>query len=182
MEPSISYSLTEDDYLDFQMYTSILLPSHQKQRFRSLLLPCFLGTLIGVYAIIRSEPIMAACLFFYSGLWLVFNRKYTHWRYQQHFRKYIKETQSSNLGVEATITLGEHGLLSDSLKFAGSMEYSAIESITEIKSLWLIKLENENTVLIPKNGITQGDLGVFMKTLSQKSGIPLVNDSERRWK
>ncbi|MCH6258678.1 YcxB family protein [Puniceicoccaceae bacterium K14] len=176
----IRYSLSEEDYLEFQMYSSILLPSHQKQRFRLLVLPCFLGVLLAFFAFIRSEQTMAACLLFYCGLWFVFNKKFTRWYFQLQFKKQI--TKMTNLGAEASIRIEQEGLHSDSLNYDGVMRFDTIESLTEIENLFLVKLESSNSIILPKNGIAEGDLDAFMQTLSQRTNRPITNDEGRSWK
>ncbi len=182
MTSSIRYSLTETDYLEFQMYTTLLIPSHCQQRFRTLLLPILLGALLGFFAFIRGETTMSACLLFYCGLWFIFNKKYTHWRFTQHFKKQIHKMEGSNIGVEATLSLDATGLNSQELNLGGTAQFASIQSITEIKSLYLVNLENTNSIMIPKDGIISGELDAFIQTLSQQSTRPITNDSTRPWK
>ncbi len=182
MNQEINYSLTQSDLLEFQMFTSAQTKSHRSQRLRSTLWIILICGGAGGYVFSKGEETFSYYFFGTALLWLVFSKHFLKWRYERHFKKHIEETKQGMIGVEASLEMDDTGLISKSADGTGNIDYNGIESLTELRGIFLIKLKQSLTLCNPKAAVEQEQLESFVKTLSERTSIPVTDESNYRWK
>jgi len=105
MSLKIDYSLTENDFLEFQMYFSLRSKQHSSQRKKAKILTSIVLGAIGYYfAIIEAKTIGYAYLAA-GTLFLIFYNRYSYWKYKRHFIKHIREHRKGLIGLTLTLEL-----------------------------------------------------------------------------
>lgn len=182
MNQEIKYKLAEEDLLEFQMFSSAQSKSHRRQRLSSSAWVILAWTGLGFYFLFLNNNLAAYLLFALAVLWLSFGKAILKWRYERHFLRCIRETRGELLDVEARLGINENELHSQTIDGHGNVAYLEIGALVELSGVFLIKLKQGLTLIIPKRSFTAGELDGFTQALSAKTGLPVQNESNYRWK
>ncbi|MGB0744791.1 MAG: YcxB family protein [Opitutales bacterium] len=99
----------------------------------------------------------------------------------RHFRNHIREKCQGLLAVEAALRIEEEGLRSKSQDGEGLIKYSGIESLVELEVLYLIKLKQSMTLIVPKSCLPENELRPFMERVAEKSALTLADHRDKPW-
>lgn len=124
----IDYSLTENDLLNFQMYSAGDSKAVQRRiAVGRYLLPA-MCLVITIFFMLDSDPVVALA-FFIAGLLLFAGMPcLIKWQHLRHFRNHMREKCQGLLAVEATLIIEDEGLRSKGQDSEGLLKYSGIES------------------------------------------------------
>jgi hypothetical protein len=177
----IRYKLSELDLLNFQMYTA----GSSKQVARRRLFGRFLAPLLlcvfGLMLLSEGDGVVASVFFCFAVIFVVFMPALTKWRYRRHYLGHIREKCQGMLSTEATLRIDEDGLHSKTEDAESSLNFSGIESLAELKGLYLIKLKQSQTLLIPKGRMSGDILDTFMAALATQTNLRIEDHSALRW-
>ena len=178
----IDYSLTEDDFITFQMYSSGESAQQRKKRRRRRFLVPILYSLIAVYFFSSQEPVIAGFFLAFSAVWLFLFPVYSRWQHRRYFRAYIKENYRSKIDGKTILRLEDEGLHSSGCDSEGTLKYSGVDELIELESLYLIRLKQAMTLLLPRERIEATQLDEFMKEVSTRTGLEIKDHKARCWK
>jgi hypothetical protein len=102
-------------------------------------------------------------------------------QHSRHFRSHIREKCQGLLAVEASLMIEDDGLRSKGQDSEGLIKYSGIESLTELEDLFLIKLKQSTTLIVPKSCLPDDEFRPFMECIAEKSALPLADHSDKPW-
>lgn len=177
----INYSLTESDLLNFQMYSA---GDSKAVRRRILigrcLLPLICLLLAGLFWL--DGDVAFALAFFVPGvLFALFMSRIIKQQHRRHFRNHIRDKCQGMLETEARLIIEDEGLRSIGPDSEGLIKYSGIESLAELEALFLIKLKQGLTLIIPKSCWPESELHVFIERIAAKSALMLQDHRNRSW-
>lgn len=178
----ITYSLTEDDFLTFQMYSSGESKHQKKKRMRGRFLVPVMWSLIALYFFSSYDQVLGCVFLFFSVVWIVFYPAYSKWLHVRHFKSHIKENCRGKLDFEMVMRLEDEGLCSSGGDCEGTLRYSGIEELIELESLYLIRLKQSMALLLPRGRINKDHLEAFMREVSKRAGLPIKDHRTRHWR
>lgn len=178
----IVYRLTESDFLAFQMYCSGNSQQQKRRRLRGRFMVPVAWGLLALISFSIHEPLLGYLFSAVSVLWVIFYLHYSRWHHVRHFKNHIRENYQGRIGVEAAVQLEAEGLYASSSDGEGMMKYSGVEELVELDSLFLIRLKQATTLLLPRASVEKAQLEAFMKEVSKRTGLEIKNHSQMRWR
>jgi len=177
----IQYQITESDLLNFQMYSAGDSKAVRRRiRIGRIILPLICLLLAGLFWM--DGDFSFALAFLIPGiLFAVFMPGLIKRQHLRHFRNHIREKCQGMLAVEATLIIEDEGLRSKGRDGEGLLKYSGIESLAELEVLYLIKLKQSMTLIVPKSCLPENELRAFMECIAEKSALTLADHRNKPW-
>jgi len=179
----ISYSLSEENYLNHQLFHASESMIIRKRRFRSKYIFPLVYLLLGIFLYAVKSPVLG---YIFGGLGIVWFFLYPFYEtgaYVKQYKKLIKENFSESINKTVNLTLDDtHLRLVEGVSEA-KIDYSEIKQIAEIPHEILIKISNGNTIIIPKNQISNLEsVAKKLEEIADKLQIDYLDYSQWRWK
>ena len=152
------YTLQEDDYLQFQLFTASQSLRIKKRKKTGWLILTTLA-LMGALFFIREDNLpMAIYLGVVTVVVAFFYPSYFRWKFKKHYLKFIRENYTGRIGTEELVEFNPNHIFLKDKSGEGKVKHSEIESIIEIPRHFLMKISNGNSLIIPKTESNQTDL------------------------
>jgi YcxB-like protein len=167
------FSLSEDDYLDFLLFTDFRSKFVKRRIYTSwiLVLATLLTGSIWFYAT-KNQP-AAMCSLGFSIIAAIGLPAYTKWRYKLHYRTYIIKKYERDIGSDFYIDFGEdYFFMSDSTGESRTF-LKEIEQVDETNKHYFIKLKKGNTIIIPKVQLNSWTFAKELENVAMKVGITI---------
>jgi len=180
---TITYSLNENDFLQYHLFNASKSDRIKKQRRKSwfvnaILIFCFgfISYLNGNHVLVDYfliAGILAVCLFPF----------YLRWYYKNHYKKFAKETYKKRVEEICTITFTEDYIESFGRTGTSKINMPEVEKVYETGQYFFLKLKTGSTLIIPKYKIDNIDdlRDEFIKIIDTFKG-EFISDLDWRWK
>jgi hypothetical protein len=175
---TLNYSLTEQDFFEYQLHTY----SHSKQNRKKFYLSYVLVVIVSsvfVAVSIQREDYRATV---FTGIWflltLVGYPLYYRYQIKKHFKKHIKENYSKRIGNKIQIEFKEDHIYVQDQTGEGKTFYTAIEQVEETSNLFLPKLGPSQAFLIPKRSVENIE---WFRDKFSEVGINILPRTENKW-
>lgn len=179
-----TFSLEEADYLAHQLFVaSTSKPSIQRRRKSWIMTTLAFG--LFAYLMDQSDNEFLRNYFLGATLLSMFLFPFfSRWRYRKHYKKQVGEHFSKSFGKKATVEFqAKHISTEDENDSESKISYSQVESINELPEHFLIRLDNGQSLILPKNKIEQLDqLKTDLHELGKKVRLELTDDTNWKWK
>ena len=177
---NLNYSLNEEDYLKYQLYTASKSKNIIKQKRRSfiIVLIAFIFFGVNIYNNDKSGlwffiPICCIILILYPFL--------LKWRYKSHYKKFIKENYKERIGLISNYNFEAETLNIKNSLGESKINYESFEQINETNDYYYLKLKTEESFIIPKNQILSIEkFKKILDILKEKYGVK--ENIELGWK
>lgn len=177
---TLTYSLTENDFLQHQLYTASKNKRIRNQRIRTWLLVT-VGCLMLSYIMYANNPFGYYYFLSFSGLTLVFYPLYQKYQYKRHYRKFIQENYKLRFGETCTLVFSDDTVDITSPSTEIKINYSGLEAVNEIGQYFFLKLKTGGDIIITKAGID--NLQEFRQKLAEiKEKYHLTESVDLNWK
>ena len=154
---NITFSLTVDDFLQYQLYVSSKSAQIKRHRRNARLAVPMLYLILSAYIIYNGSTQMGILFLLFGVAWYFLHPIYAKWRYNRYYRKYITQNYNNRIGCEAEITLDGDHIFSKDESGEGKISISAIESLIELPDHFFIQLNTGMSFIIPKKAIDKLD-------------------------
>jgi len=152
----IDYSLTEEDYLAFNLFHA----KNSKAVSKSLMLQRFLSPIVFITAAFTFSWIgdvsLTASLIgfsFISILWIVYYPKYFYYLLTKNSKKMLQEGKNDGLLGDRYMTLSKEGITDVSSSGETKANWSGIKSIQEDDSRFYLYNSALSAYIIPKKSL-----------------------------
>ncbi len=180
---TITYSLSENDFLTHQLYGASMSERIMKKRRRTRLIAPLAYVLIGLFYLIVSRQAAAIFLFVTAILWYLIYPLWERRRYVRHYQAYIRENFRDRIGKPLKLTIGEEDLFAEEGDIESKMPLSELGSMIEISEAIYLKLKTGEAIVLPKSQMENlGALKEKLKSLAAKLDIPYVLNDEWQWR
>jgi len=153
----INYHLTEDDYINFNLYHM----NHSKTGIRALrvqrfLLPVFFIALSYFMAIIldTSPVFLLVYGFLISILWVIFYPKYFNRTIAKNVKKMLKEGDNKGILGDQHMSIKDEGIVVTTKMGETKVNWAGINILKEDENNFYLYVGAMNAYLIPKRQIT----------------------------
>ena len=175
----LNYSLTNADFLEYQLYTSSKSRSQKRKRRNNRIVTPILFLLYGLFLSKKDDNYSALLIFgIIAALWLIFYPKYSQWRYKNHFKKHIEENYKNRIDKFVEICFDENSMNTKDLASESKINGSEIKELIETKNHFFIKLKSEISMIVPKHAITNQ---IEFKKLLTEMGAEYVDELNWQW-
>ncbi len=175
----LKYSLTEQDYLDFTLFTASQSERiNKKKRFEQVCLS-LLAAAVTIIFFLNDNLVMTL----YSGLTtvitVIFYPVYFRKQYKKHYQAFIKETYSKYLGEPVTVELNPDHIFLKDKSGENRIYLSEIEVVNETDQHFFMKLNSAISILIPKRELN--DIAALRK-MFEHLGLSVQEFVSWEWK
>lgn len=157
---NIQYELTEEDYINFNLYHI----KNSKTGKRALMLQRFLSPLFFiivsyVYSMIGNMPFLPLFITFFilSILWIVFYPKYFYRLITRNVRKMIKEGKNEGLIGQHQLKLSEERLVDTSSNKETTITWTGITGFKEDNGYFFLYNSSVSAYILPKREMDHVD-------------------------
>lgn len=184
MERKIIYSLTEEDHLNYQLFTASQSAQVKKTRNRNRLLVSGILLALGLIVFAVFNQIKTALVYAVGAAFTYFVYPvYQRYLYKKNYQKFIRETYQKNIGKSAELTFLDKKLILKNSEVNSEINYSLIEKISEVPETFYLKLNSGQSVIVPKRFVGNIDeFRNFCKELASKLNIKFEELPDWKWK
>ncbi|MBL0742537.1 YcxB family protein [Chryseolinea lacunae] len=175
-------TLTEHDYLTYQLYTASKSPSVRKGRLRRWLFTTITFAAMAFLFADRDDLFLFYYFVVATLLSLTLYPFYSRWRYKRHYEKYIREVYKNRFGEEATVEIGDEQLVTKDKTGEGKFNISGIEAVNEIADYYFIKMVTGPSLIVPKRNPDIDKFRSDLTSLVATHGIAHNVELDWRWK
>ena len=186
---TLTYSLTEEDYLQSQLFIASKSDRIKKQRRKDWLFFSGLLLLVGVvFSLLTFEkPILYYFLAnYFVGVMVISFVAYPPYQrnpYIQYYRKYVAEAFKESLNKQNTIKFNNDFIDCLDAKESSKLNLTDVVNVYETAMLFSLQLKTGAHLIIPKAELNNGDdVRTLLTTLSKKLNINFISDLNWEWK
>ena len=179
----IEYKLNKANFVEYQLYAASnsenIIKSRKNSRIRLPIVYFILGLLLFLFA-----DLIFALIFIGLGVtWYVLHPYFMKKRYQRHFEKHVEENYQNRFGKVVCLDFEEEFIIATDYLGESKLKIKEITEINEIKDYVFLKLSSGESLIIPKNSITNlNDLKRILTKIASDLNIILNIDLDWKWK
>ncbi len=184
MDFKLTYSLTETDYLNFQLFTASQSKNVRNSRKRNIMLICAIFIAMAIFDFVFTDRLLTPIIFLVLALCFYFfyplRQKVV---YINHYKKYIKENYQYNFDKENQVIFHNNDVTLLDAKSEYKIQYDLLEEINELPFAYYLKLKSSQSVIIPK-GKSESELELkdLLVRISTKFNIKINEFPYWKWK
>ncbi|WP_375558886.1 YcxB family protein [Bernardetia sp. OM2101] len=176
----IEYTLKEEDFLEYQLYTTSLSKAIHKKRLIARFAVPTMYILIGVffYFYNNNQDAVVICVFL-AALWLVFYPIYSKWKYKKSYLNHINKNYKDKLDHVDALKLGNNNYfyIKEQGK-EGKIKTSDAEKLIELKNHFFLQMKKGGAIIIPKIYVLNTE--TFKQKIADLN-IDYLNETDWRW-
>lgn len=176
----IEYTLTEEDFLEYQLYITSLSKSITKKRLIARFAVPVLYILISIffYFYDNNQNAILICIFL-GALWLLVYPLYSKYRYKRFYLNYIKKNYKDRLDQVDALKLGNNTYfyVKEQGK-EGKVKTTDVAKLIELKNHFFLQMKKEGAIILPKTYIL--NVEAFKKIITDLN-IEYLNETDWRW-
>ncbi|KZR58940.1 YcxB family protein [Pseudobacillus badius] len=175
----LSYELTKEDYLAFNLYyiknSAAITKSLFAQRFfppiAFLVLPFIFTGITGEFLVGLSVVFMLTAV-----AWMMFYPRYFYWHVKNGVNKALNEGKNENLIGEHTFTLHEDGFIEKNKVEERKVSWSGIEKVAENEEYYFLFFSSMSAYILPKRAFADEEAKRQFRQLADRAV-----SSDRLW-
>jgi len=180
---TLKYSLTEDDYLQNQLYIASTTERIKRQRRQSLIVVVFAFIALTALFYQTDNKLLTYYFAALSILVLIFYPFYLRNRYKRYYQEFIADSYKERFGEYTTIVFSEETLDTFDRTGEAKLNYSVFEEIIETSNHIFIKVKTGGSLIIPKFGAENLEKVILtLKALANRLKIKYSNKLNWKWK
>lgn len=138
---TLEYTLTEDDYLQHQLYIASKTDRIKNKRLKSWIIVVAAFIALTLLFFDSDNTLMMYYFGIFSVISLLFYPFYQRYHYKKHYQKFIKDTYKHAFGEPVTITFNEHNLETYDVTGESKFNYTVFEEIIETANHFFIRVK-----------------------------------------
>lgn len=176
---TIEYKIHEQDFLDFQLFTASKSDRINKKKRNGWIFLTVGSIAVAFYFYLNQNNLMSIYFGLVAVATGIFYPKYFKWRYNKHFKTYIKENYSKRFGKIETLKINNDHIFSKDKTGEGKINLSEVEKIDETDNHFFLKISTGLSLIIPKRELENID---EFKSKFKNLGFIINNETNWRWK
>jgi len=180
----LNYSLTENDYLQQQLYLASKDEQYKKTRKIGHIITIVLILVMGLITYSLTKKVIFIYLFFVlTIIYCCVSSIYLKLNYKLQYKKYIKRVFENNFGLVVNLKFEKDLILISTLDRNSKFKFSSFENISETKDHFFITQISDENFIIPKEKIEDvSTVRVKLKRIAQEVQIDFISDLNWEWK
>ncbi len=173
---NLKFSISEDEFLTFQLYTLSKSLNVLKKMKRGQIFATILGIILAFNLFISDAfwpgtVMLVVCI----GIYLYYPQ-YHKWRMKRNFKRYIHINYKDRFEQSEELTFHNKGVLSKNISGEGEIPKAELTELVEISTIFLLRMKNGASIILPKGQID----ALKLKAQVKKLGLPFRE--ELNWK
>ena len=183
MNNNFTYSLNEDDYLNYQLFAASQSKNIRRKRIRNRFLPAIFFVVLGLFPRFDFTTNFTQIYILTGVLWVFFYPVWEKRLYYNHYKKHIRENYKNNFDKNVALIITENEILIKDNNTESKINLQELEEINELPKAIYLKLKSSHSLILPKNKI---DINVesknFLKELSDRYSVNYNEFPDWKWK
>ncbi|MDO9375632.1 MAG: YcxB family protein [Ferruginibacter sp.] len=179
----LAYSLTEDDFLQHQLFIASKSERIKKKRLRSWIIVTLAFFCLAFLFFTSGNSILKYYFIAAGVLSLVLYPVYLRSYYKSHYKKFISEHYKDRLNENSIVIFSEENIETFDTTGESKIKLTQIEEIVETGSYIYLKLKVGGSLIIPKLRVQNFDhVRLELQKLSDQLNVPFVTELNWKWK
>lgn len=180
---TLNYTLTENDFLQHQLFIASKTGRIKQQRTKTWLIFSAALLLLSLMFYQSSNTAMTYYFLIFGLIVLCFFPLYQRRYYKNHYQKFIAETYKNRFGQTANINFTDECIETSDITGESKINLGEIENTTETSDYFYLKMKTGGHLIIPKQKLDNiGNVRQELKELCSKLSIEFLDDLKWRWK
>lgn len=175
----LTYSLTEEDFLQHQLYVASQSDRIKKKRQKSRVNLAIAYLVMSGYFLWQGEFVVTLTFVMIAILWYLLIPGYEAKRYRKHYQGFIREGLKNKIGEVSSIEFGDDFLFCESGKSESKISVDDFEEFLELKKYFFLKLKQGERIIIPKRKISNVDA---FRDFIKKYEVDFFIETDWEWK
>jgi hypothetical protein len=180
---TLNYALSENDYLQHQLFVASKKDSIKKQRIKTWLLFSGASLLLSFLFYQNGDKLMTWYFLIFGLIALCFFQLYQKWYYRRHYQKYVADIFKNRFGQTAVVKFTDCFIETSDTTGESKINLTELEKITETGDHFYLQIRTGGHLIIPKAKLD--DLNAVrqeLKRICEKLSIDFIEDLKWRWK
>ena len=170
----LKYSLTNDDFLEHQLYEASKSKRIKNNRFKTRITFPIIYVILGIaWLLINDRLFFPITMFLLAALWFLFYPIRSKKNHIKHYRNHIEETYKNRINKLVEIEFKEDYTYTKDSGSESKIKTSEIKTLIELKNHFFLKLKTDLSLIIPKKEII--NIENFKKEFV-KLNIPIIDE------
>lgn len=175
---TINYSLSQDDFLQYHLYTSSHSELARKKRQRSRLLLSIGYTAVGSFFLFKEDKNMGLTFILMGLLWFAVQPIYVRYRYKKHVKAHLKESLKGAVDRPISLTISDKQISTQDGENEAQFAISELSRFVELPQHFFIEVVSSGSIIIPKSAISNQQQ--FIQEL-KKVGLDYADHTAWKW-
>jgi len=145
-----TFTLTENDYIMFQLHEASTNPVKIKSRKKSFFILLALSLLTICYGYLKDEIFLLYYGLFCTLLVLCFGNVYLRWRHKRHYSRHVKNNNNGQSKESVQIEISNEQIRIIDKVSDTHIKISEITLVNEINDYYFLKVSTGPSLIIPK--------------------------------
>lgn len=179
----LSFPLTVQDYLDYQLYNVTCSKKAMRKRLIGRLLFPVIYILVALVFIVDENYLFVSFNLALAVLWYFFYPMSERKRYEKIFRRTIERDLKPYLNQVGSLEWGPTTIYASANNEEARVAETDVAAIVALNEVILIQLHNKHNFIVPKRAIENSDETVrYLQAKCAKLAIPYTDHSAWRWR
>ncbi|MFC4475624.1 YcxB family protein [Flavobacterium chungangensis] len=180
----LNYSLTENDYLQQQLYIVSKNDFFKKERRNNNIAIIVLVTILALFSFLITKDVF----FIYAFLLLLLiyccvSSRYLKWASRIRLKKYVDSVYLKKCGIITNVKFEENHILTSASIIETKLKFIGFQNISEIEDYFFITFITDENFIIPKKHIEDvSALRNLLKEIAEKRSIDFISELDWKWK
>ncbi len=152
-----SYKLSENDFLQYQVFAASKSKVIRKQRVRTRLIITFGSFAAGLLFYLSHNKFLAVYFVLFGCFYFLLNVSRGNNFYEKHYRKYVRENYQKRFDQPAIVTINTDNIECSDITGLTRINLSQFEEITETKNYYFLKMGSGGHFIIPRSGFENAE-------------------------
>jgi hypothetical protein len=180
---TLNYPLTENDFLQYQLFIASKSDRIKKQRLKTWLIYSAALLLLSLMFYQSGNKIMTYYFLILGLILLCFFPIYQKQYYKSYYEKFIRDTYKNRFGQTATVSVNESFIETSDITGESKINLTEIENTTETGDYFYMKMRSGGHLIIPKFKLTDSDnVRQELRKLCSKLSVDFIDDLHWKWK
>ncbi len=171
---TIEYSLTNDDFLEHQLYEASKSKRIKSKRFKVRIINPIIFIIFGMFSYLSDNRLLFPLIMLvFAILWFFLypiRAKKTHIK---HYKNHIKDNYKNRINKLVKLEFNENYIHIYDDTSESKIKTSEIKSLIELKNHFFLKLNIDMSLIIPKKVIE--NINIFKENISELK-IPIIDE------
>jgi hypothetical protein len=180
---TLSFQLSENDFLQHQLFVAAQSPSIKKSRKASLI-TCTIGFLIlGLIFYLNEEHFLSIGFLVFAVITLLFFPAFQAKQLTKAYRHSINENYKNRFGKSVQATFTDDSILYNGSGSESKIALTSIGKVNELQDLFIVEITTGGGILIPKQQLENvASVRQLLQDVSRKLSVPFVQELNWKWK
>lgn len=179
---TLDYTLTQEDFLTYQLYTANHSERIQKKRKKARYIVPIIY-LVCAYVMYLTGDGVATVFIALAIIWFLVYPTWTRYRYKKHYQSFVKEQFKNYDNRIVSLTIDDDFIYTKDEGSESKITLTEIQEISELPTLFLIKIKTAQSLVISKAGIDNSEkVKLKLESIAERYNTPYHKHLDWKWK